>query len=248
MIISLIIVIFVMPLYDKVGAEYAEMIKVEPVKVYAQRPGLIELLNPSKNELILDVGCGDGTITRLVAGAGACVVGYDISEKQIDLARNSTPSKLRINYFVSSPQEFSYPQKFDKAFMVMVLMYSSNRETLQAFFDSIYSLLKSGGLFVVLDCVTDKMIYGEKRFDRTFEKLGGSKAKLTFDVPGTKKFSVIVDLFSRKELEACAKKSGFKKIIWKDLLPSKEGIKTLGEDYWAEFIKSNPWQWLILEK
>jgi len=40
---------------------------------------LIQNLAPRRGELILDLGCGDGALTQLVAEAGAKVVGVDAS-------------------------------------------------------------------------------------------------------------------------------------------------------------------------
>ena len=44
---------------------------------------LIELLNPMRNELILDLGCGDGALTQKLAFRGTKVIGVDSSLDQI---------------------------------------------------------------------------------------------------------------------------------------------------------------------
>ena len=40
---------------------------------------LVEMLEPGKEEIILDVGCGTGVFTRDILERGACIVGLDIS-------------------------------------------------------------------------------------------------------------------------------------------------------------------------
>jgi len=46
----------------------------------------------------IDVGCGDGVITRVLATRGMSVVGLDVSPRMIALARARTDPRLRIEY------------------------------------------------------------------------------------------------------------------------------------------------------
>ncbi len=234
--------------YDSVAREYSEMITVDPVKKFAQRPQLLKLLSPKKKELILDIGCGNGAIARMVAEKGANVVGYDSSIEQILLAKSKTPAAKNIEYFVSTPYTFTYLKTFDKAFTVMVLMYAGSEETLQEFFNSTYKLLKPKGLFVVLDVLEEKIPFGKDFYGRLFVRTAPNKGKLLFNVPDSKPFAVDIITFSKQKLESCAKKAGFSSIEWKNLLPEKEGIKILGKEYWEVFSKQNPREWMILKK
>ena len=43
----------------------------------------LDLLDPQPGERILDVGCGDGTLTRKIVERGATVVGIDNSPEMI---------------------------------------------------------------------------------------------------------------------------------------------------------------------
>ena len=47
----------------------------------------LELLDPRPGEHILDVGCGDGVLTRRIVERGATVVGIDSSVDMIDAAK-----------------------------------------------------------------------------------------------------------------------------------------------------------------
>ncbi len=47
---------------------------------------LIDLLAPQPHERILDLGCGDGTLTATIAALGSAVVGVDSSAEQIAAA------------------------------------------------------------------------------------------------------------------------------------------------------------------
>src|SRR5438094_9900194 len=48
---------------------------------------LIDRLNPQPGERILDVGCGDGTLTAQIAARGATVVGVDASADMVAAAQ-----------------------------------------------------------------------------------------------------------------------------------------------------------------
>lgn len=50
-------------------------------------PALMDLLQPSAGEQVLDVGCGPGVLAPHVARAGACCTGVDASRKLIRFAR-----------------------------------------------------------------------------------------------------------------------------------------------------------------
>ena len=48
---------------------------------------LVEALQPQPGERILDLGCGDGFLTRRIAESGATVVGVDTSPQMIAAAK-----------------------------------------------------------------------------------------------------------------------------------------------------------------
>lgn len=65
-------------------------------------PAAERLLEIRDGELVLDVACGNGVMTRRLASLGALVVGSDFSEVFIERARARTPAELadRISYQV----------------------------------------------------------------------------------------------------------------------------------------------------
>src|SRR4029453_6864028 len=55
-----------------------------PARFVRQRgAAVLELLAPRPGERILDIGCGDGVLTRQLADAGCAVVGIDGSPEQV---------------------------------------------------------------------------------------------------------------------------------------------------------------------
>ena len=53
---------------------------------------VFELLNPRPGERILDVGCGEGSLTEKIVAAGADVVGIDASEEMVAAATSARDS------------------------------------------------------------------------------------------------------------------------------------------------------------
>lgn len=68
-----------------------------------------------KHHRVLEVGCGIGTLTRLIHRyvKRGRVVGVDISERSIAFARKRFGDAPRIEFMVSNMQDFSYPDTFD---------------------------------------------------------------------------------------------------------------------------------------
>jgi len=59
--------------------------------VYEAAADLVELLDPSPTDRVLDVGCGTGGLTRQVAESGATVVGIDSAPGMVAEAREADP-------------------------------------------------------------------------------------------------------------------------------------------------------------
>lgn len=62
---------------------------------YALRsaPGILEILSGSaaRGDLVVDLGCGSGLLARELTQGGYRVLGIDISEAMIELARKRAP-------------------------------------------------------------------------------------------------------------------------------------------------------------
>ena len=64
-------------------------------------PAMFEILGDIQGKKVLDLGCGEGYNTRIMAKKGAKVVGVDFSEKMIDFAvQHEEEEKLGIEYHV----------------------------------------------------------------------------------------------------------------------------------------------------
>jgi 2-polyprenyl-3-methyl-5-hydroxy-6-metoxy-1,4-benzoquinol methylase len=68
---------------------------------------------------VLEIGCGDGRLTRLYADQTAHVVALDPSADDIALAIQNCPLHLRerVEFRASTIQEYESPQTFDLALL-----------------------------------------------------------------------------------------------------------------------------------
>lgn len=124
-------------------------------------PNLLRLLHLKRGELILDLGCGQGFFSRAFANAGAKVVGIDISEELINLAKNhnnnvamkQSNNRLRpvIEYHTSSAHNLNFlkNETIDKITLILALQNIVNADG--AIKECSRVLKTNGKLFIVLN-------------------------------------------------------------------------------------------------
>ena len=101
---------------------------------------VLELLNPRSGERILDLGCGEGSLTERIAAAGASVVGVDVSEEMVAGAR-ARGLDARVMDAVRLP----FDGEFDAVFSNAALHWVRDHDAMLA---GVYRALKAGGRFV----------------------------------------------------------------------------------------------------
>ena len=99
----------------------------------------LDLLDPRPGERVLDVGCGDGVLTRRIAERGASVVGVDNSPELAEAAR-----KAGIDVRVMDAADMAFTSEFDAAFSNAALHWMLDEERVAA---AISRALKPGGRF-----------------------------------------------------------------------------------------------------
>lgn len=101
---------------------------------------VVELLAPKAGERILDLGCGDGVLTKKLADLGCDVVAVDSSVPQVEAAR-----KLGLKAFVIRGEDLPYNEEFDAVFSNAALHWIKSADVMLA---GVYRSLKPGGRFV----------------------------------------------------------------------------------------------------
>ncbi|MBI2800959.1 MAG: methyltransferase domain-containing protein [Gammaproteobacteria bacterium] len=101
---------------------------------------LLTLLAPGADERILDLGCGDGTLTQQLVASGATVVAVDASAEQIAAAR-----ALGLDAQVVDGHALPFQREFDAVFSNAALHWMLKPTAVVA---GIARALKLGGRFV----------------------------------------------------------------------------------------------------
>ena len=99
----------------------------------------LDLLDPQPGEHILDVGCGDGTLTLKIKEAGADVVGIDNSLSMIGAARAKG-----LDARLMDAAELKFVEAFDAAFSNATLHWVIDKERAAR---AIWFALKADGRF-----------------------------------------------------------------------------------------------------
>ena len=107
-------------------------------------PNVARFACAARGERVLDIGCGEGYFSRILAESGATVEGVDISPELIARAKKQSPG---ITYHVASADEllFSAGHVFDLATCILALQ---NMEKLEPVFREVARVLKPNGRFV----------------------------------------------------------------------------------------------------
>lgn len=108
--------------------------------VSALGEGVVELLSPRAGERILDLGCGDGTLTARIAESGAAVEGVDAAESMVAAAR-----ARGIEARVLDAARLDGREEFDAVFTNAVLHWILDIAPVAR---AVFGALRPGGRFV----------------------------------------------------------------------------------------------------
>jgi len=152
---------------------------------------IIELLALSNNETstLLDLGCGSGWTSLMLAKLGVDVVGCDISKDMIEIAqKNAKKENIDIKFVVSDIEKISFENQFDRILIYDILHHCPDEvKVLQ----NAFKALKAGGLILVVEPG------GKHQYDKEAQKIA-------------KRFGVLEKGYKPSYLKKEMKKIGFK--------------------------------------
>lgn len=110
-------------------------------------PNMLRLMDPKQNDQILDLACGEGWFSEVLAKAGALVTGVDISKELISIALDKNIKGANFKIASADNLNFIKDKSFDKAVCILSLQ---NIENIKDVISEAYRVLKTGGHFYIV--------------------------------------------------------------------------------------------------
>lgn len=139
-----------------------------------------DFISLTENSTVLDFGCGMGRVAKELIKTFNCkVIGLDISPSMLQYAKLYAASLTKFE----GTQQYSVPESVDIALSILVLQHAENpaKEI-----DNIISVLKPGGIFILLN-ENKRFVPGDvdkNRFvvwkDDNFDVFSYAESKLQF--------------------------------------------------------------------
>jgi len=188
---------------------------------------LIELIKINKNNLVLDIACGTGVVTKQIQkkiGKSGHVIGIDTSTTAIKIAKKENEKNKNLDFLNADAENFSFSKKFDIVTCQYALFFFPNAQ--KALKNIKNSLKKSGMIGISVHGSNDNVPF--------FSSILDSATKYIPDYipPGTPN----LDRFGTKSaLRTEVRKAGFTNIVTKEFIFNYNPGKF--EDYWKNYIK-----------
>jgi len=119
---------------------------------WEQRLALDPWLRPRPGTRVLDVGCGVGRWSRLLAGRGAAVLGVDLSPTMISEARRRAADEgFACRFAVADASRLQLGERFDLVLGVTVLQHILDATLLRSALAAMAAHLAPGGRMILLE-------------------------------------------------------------------------------------------------
>jgi len=108
--------------YDSISEEYSQMLN--PTKKYVTLPSFQKITPNVKNKSVLDLGCGDGFFTRLLAKQKPSeIIGIDISKELINKAvEKENQHSMKINYLTENVLNLNLNKKLNAFSLIVIFL------------------------------------------------------------------------------------------------------------------------------
>lgn len=109
---------------------------------------IFEFLPPTGN--VLDLGCGNGRISKLIKDHGYQVWGMDVNEDAITVAKNN-PELSGIDFSVQDAKATSYQNNFFDGIVEQAVLACMGKSDRVLVLKEVYRILKHGGIFSIAE-------------------------------------------------------------------------------------------------
>jgi ubiquinone/menaquinone biosynthesis C-methylase UbiE len=135
--------------WDRASESWADFVRTgkDYYRDEMNSPAFIKMIGNVKGKQLLDLSCGEGYNTRMLARKGAKVIGVDFSKEMIKLAKQSEKrDRLGIRYYVSDAANLKLEsESFDVVTCFMALM---DIERYRDAISEVARVLRKNGRFV----------------------------------------------------------------------------------------------------
>ena len=237
--------------FDQV-TNYTNYIKDDPFRRGLHFPAVEEVLGDLNKKRILEIGCGDGLFSLLLAERGAAVVGYDRAVQKIAeaQARVRAPG-LDATFVVATPPTFFHDGTFDAATSVMVLQYATSPEELAAFFRSASRHLGPGGRFISVVFNPLFTAFGEDFVVRRYTRQENNNIRTDFLDRAFGRVEMTVEgnhQYTSEEFERAAISGGMKPAAWRKLFATPDAVRQMGASFWQPCHEHQPFALFVTQK
>lgn len=196
-------------IYNKIVKSYASKFS-KPSEYIDEFTDLV-----AKNGKILDIGCGTGTDANYIASKGFEVIGIDLSEEMLNIAKKKFP---HIDFRIADMRKLSFEnEQFDGIFVAFSLFHIPKKDVPNTLAD-LYDLLKPNGaiyiaiqegkseeLFITQPLKPDEKIFlnimDSQEINKLIEKAGFEiikQHKKEFNKEGEFKFAKLFTIASKR--------------------------------------------------
>lgn len=205
--------------YDGLADAYGKIHALD-LRTDLEEPAVFRLLREVKGTRALDLGCGDGLYSRLLARRGAAeVLGVDISQDMLRAARaHAEGTELPIRYVAGDVAEITALGRFDIAVAAYLLHYADSTPRLGRMCRRIYEHLVPGGrlVAVVANPAIDPKGAAGPKYGFTVRPMDALEdgAETVLDLHTEPPFSIRYRYFRRSTYEQALREAGFRDIVW----------------------------------
>ena len=188
---------------------------------------LIDLVKINKNNLVLDVACGTGVVTKQIQkriGKLGYTVGIDTSTTAIKIAKKWNEKNKNLDFVNTDAENFTFSKKFDVVTCQYALFFFPNSQ--KALKNMKNSLKKSGTIGISVHGSKDNVPFFSSILDSATEYIPDYVPSGT---PNLDRFG------TKSALKIEVTKAGFSNVVVKEFIFNYNPGKF--EDYWKNYIK-----------
>jgi ubiquinone/menaquinone biosynthesis C-methylase UbiE len=179
--------------YDRNSQSYSESNK-SPADFIDE---FLKYLGSNKGKTVLDLGSGPGVNAGYMASKGFQVVGIDISERMVELAKNKYP---HVEFRLGDMTKLTFPADSFDGILASYSLIHLTKDAVAFVLAKLYEILKPGGLIYI-------------------SIQSGNSAQGYFSHPLIPVDKVFLNIFAKEEMFSLLSKHGFEIVSQHEKLP-----------------------------